>query len=97
MELQFVGKNIEVTEAIKTVTATKLEVLKKRYSQIHQINVVFHIEHDDQIAEATIHMNGLELHATAKSPDLYKSIDLLIDKLLTQLTKHKEKLTDSQR
>lgn len=45
-----------------------------------------------QIAEATLNVNGGELHATSEAEDMYAAIDGLIDKLARQLTKHKDKL-----
>lgn len=50
------------------------------------------MEKVQKIAEATVHLNGGELHATAEADDMYAAIDLLIDKLTRQLNKHKEKL-----
>lgn len=97
MELNFVGKNIEVTTALKNLTADKLQTLKKRFEHISKINIVFQVERSDQIAEGTVFLNGTEIHASATDIDLYKAIDLLVDKLLSQLTKHKEKLIDSHR
>lgn len=97
MQLHFVGKNIDVTPALKSFTTDKFKPLEKRYSHITNVNVVFHVEHHSQIAEATVHFNGTEIHASATSEDMYKSIEALADKLLGQITKHKEKLIDSHR
>jgi putative sigma-54 modulation protein len=91
MQLHYVGKNIEITTALKTFTAEKFQPLEKRYNRITNVHVVFTVEKNDQIAEATIHANGAEIHATAKSEDMYQSIEALAHKLLGQLTKHKEK------
>jgi putative sigma-54 modulation protein len=97
MQLHFVGKNIEVTDALKNITIEKFQALEKRHSHITNVHVVFVIENLTQIVEATIHVNGTEIHATARSEDMYKSIDLLVDKLVGQMTKLKEKVIDSHR
>lgn len=97
MELNFIGKNLDVTPALKTFITEKLKPLEKRYTHINSVNVVFHIERDIKIAEATLLFNGVEIHATAKDNDMYKAIDALADKLLGLVTKHKEKLIDSHR
>jgi putative sigma-54 modulation protein len=91
MQLHFTGRNVEVTPALKTFTTEKLERLKKRAANITNINVTFHIENVTHIAEANLHVDGIELHASANGSDMYSAIDMLVDKLLTQLTKHKEK------
>ncbi|MNV90277.1 Ribosome hibernation promoting factor [compost metagenome] len=50
------------------------------------------VEKVQQIAEATVHVNGGELHATSEDENMYAAIDTLIDKLARQLNKHKDKL-----
>ena len=95
MQLHFTGKNIDVTPALKAYTIEKFQPLQKRYSQISSVRVTFTVEHLSQIAEATVHMNGTELHATAKSDDMYASINALVDKLMGQINKQKEKIIDS--
>lgn len=97
MQLHYVGRNIEVTPALKTHTEEKFKSLEKRHSQIGNVHVALVIEKTDQIAEATVHLNGAEIHATAKSDDMYHSIELLVDKLLAQITKHKEKTSEHHR
>jgi putative sigma-54 modulation protein len=97
MQLHFVGKNIEITPALKEITAQKLQILEKHYQHISKINIVFEVEHITQIAEATVFMSGAEVHAAAKDNDMYKAIDLLVAKLASQITKHKEKIIDSHR
>lgn len=97
MQLHFVGKNLDVTEALKNYTTDKFKSIEKRYPSITQIQIVFYIEHIMQVAEATCHMHGSEVHASSKEDDMYKAIDALEAKLMTLLTKHKEKLIDSHR
>lgn len=93
MQLNFVGKNIEITSAIKTFVTEKFKVLEKRYSTINNINIVLHIENITHIAEATLHLNGVEVHAKAKADDMYKAIEELVDKLVGQLSKQKDKMS----
>lgn len=97
MQLHYVGKNIEITQALKTFTAEKFGPLEKRYSRITNVYVIFTVEKNNQIAEATVHANGTEIHASATSEDMYQSIEALAHKLLAQITKHKEKESEHQR
>ena len=97
MQLHLVGRNVEVTPAIKDFTIEKFKPLEKRYSHIATVNVTLHVEHLTHIAEATVHFNGAEIHATAKDADMYKAIELVVEKLLGQITKHKEKTIESHR
>lgn len=97
MEIHFTGKHIEVTEGLKTFATEKLQTLAKRNSHITNVNVVFHIERGMHKVEANVHFNGIEIHASAEEPDMYASIDALVDKLEAQIIRHKEKLIDNHR
>ena len=45
-----------------------------------------------QIADICVIGHGFKLHATAESDSLYKSFDLVVDKVETQMRKLKDKL-----
>lgn len=94
MKMHYVGKNIEVTPALKSHTDEKFSHIDKKFQNITNVFVVFTIERNDQVAEATLHINGVEIHASASTHDMYHSIDALCDKLVAQITKLKEKMTD---
>lgn len=91
MQLHFTGRNIEVTPALKTFTTDKFQRLERRYADIDTIKITFQVENVTHIAEATLHLDGTEIHASAKDNDMYAAIDSLVDKLMGQITKHKEK------
>ncbi|ATG16155.1 TPA: ribosome hibernation promoting factor [Providencia alcalifaciens] len=92
MEFQITGHNIEVTPALRETVEKKLKKLEQLFDRINSIQVVLKVEKVQQIAEATLQLNGAELHASAEDDDMYAALDLLLDKLSRQLTKHKEKL-----
>jgi putative sigma-54 modulation protein len=94
MQLHYSGQHLEITPPIKAHADAKLEVLGHKFQQITHIYVIFKVEKDAQIAEATAHIQGLEIHAEASTPDLYQSINAMTEKLSTQLEKHKEKQSD---
>ncbi len=94
MKLHYTGKNLEITPALKAHADEKFNHLEAKFKKISNVYVVFTIERNDQIAEATVHINGLEIHATATSNDMYHSIDSMAEKITAQLVKHKEKATD---
>lgn len=92
MQLHFTGRNIELTPALKTFATEKFERIQRRDAHITNVNITFHVEHVSHIAEANLHLDGAEIHASAKAEDMYSAIDALVDKLVIQITKHKEKL-----
>lgn len=92
MQITIQGHGVQVTPALKSYAQEKLEKLGKRGDQITRINAIFEIEKAQQVAKATIHASGIDIHATAEASDLYAATDLLFDKLDQQIKKHKEKV-----
>lgn len=92
MQLNITGHHIDITEALHEFITNKFKKLEQYSDRINQVNVVLSVEKINKIAEATLYVNGGELHATAEQEDMYAAIDGLIDKLVRQLNKHKDKL-----
>lgn len=92
MQLNITGHHIELTDPLRDFVNAKFAKLEQFFDRINQVNVVLKVEKVQKIAEATLHVNGGELHATSEAEDMYAAIDLLIDKLARQLNKHKDKL-----
>lgn len=91
MQLNITGQHLELTEALQEYVSTKFERLERHVDNITNVQVVLKLEKERQIAEATLHVAGADLHATAEAEDMYASIDMLTDKIDRQLIKHKEK------
>lgn len=90
------GKNIDVTPAIKDYVSKKFSKLDKYGQHIVEIVVELHVEKnpriaDNKIVDVNIYANGAVLRATEASPDMYASIDMVIDKLDRQMKKYEEK------
>ena len=92
MQLNITGQHSEITPALREFVNTKFAKLEQYSDRITQVHVVLKVERVQQIAEATLHVSGGELHATSEANDMYAAIDGLIDKLSRQLTRHKDKL-----
>lgn len=92
MQLNITGQHVEITTALREFVNTKFAKLAQYSDRITQVRIVLKVERVQQIAEATLHVSGGELHATSEADDMYAAIDVLIDKLARQLTKHKDKL-----
>ena len=93
MQVNLTGRNLEVTAALKSFTLEKMQKIEHREHKIPRVDVILHLENADHVAEANLHFLGSDIHATAKASDMYNAIDLLVDKLVAQITKHKDKIT----
>lgn len=92
MQLNITGHHVKITDTLRDFVKTKFAKLEHYFDRINQVYVVLRVDKKQQIAEATIHVNGGELHATSEHQDMYAATDGLIDKLTRQLNKHKDKL-----
>ena len=91
MQITVSGHHVEVTEPMREYVLSKFERLQRHFDQITNIDVTLIVEKLVQKAEATVHVSGADIFATANSEDMYAAIDSLSDKLDRQLIKHKEK------
>jgi putative sigma-54 modulation protein len=93
--IQFTNRNGSGSETLMQKTTEKFERLYKFASNITKIHVIFNTDNLVHIAEAEVHIPKMKpVYAEAKSEDMYKSVDSLVDKLTKQLSKHKEKVTE---
>ncbi|WP_417501081.1 ribosome hibernation promoting factor [Marinobacter sp.] len=94
MQLNISGHHVELTPALKDYVAEKFERLERHFDHISNCQVTLEVDKVRQIADATLHVVGGEIHAKAESEDMYAAIDGLVDKLDRQIIKHKEKNVD---
>jgi putative sigma-54 modulation protein len=92
MQLKLSGHHLDITSSIRQHTSDKLTKIKHHFDNVMNVNMILEVQKDLQKAEATIHVSGADLFAKAQSNDMYVSIDQLINKLDSQIIKHKEKL-----
>lgn len=90
------GENIEVTPAIREYVEAKVGKIERYFdemppeSQAH-VNLKIYSDKTGK-AEVTIPLPNIVLRAEETSPDLYGSIDLVVDKLERQIRKYKTKV-----
>ncbi len=89
MQLNISGRHLDITPALKQHTNQKLSKIKHHFDQVMNVNMTLEVQKDVQTAEATIHVRGADLFAKAESNDMYASIDKLINKLDSQILRHK--------
>ncbi|WP_267225034.1 ribosome hibernation-promoting factor, HPF/YfiA family [Dyella silvae] len=94
MQVQISGQQIEVTQALRDHVNSRLDRLTRLDDRIITLSIVLSVNKLQQRAEGTLTVSGATLHGEALENDMYVSIDVLFDKLVTQLRKHREKVCD---
>jgi putative sigma-54 modulation protein len=96
VRLQVKGKNVEVSDSIKSYALEKLGKLDKHLNDAARLELELHVERNpsisqNQVAEATIWTKGPVLRARESSSDMRASIDLLVEKLERQARRYRDK------
>lgn len=89
------GENIEVTKAIRDYSEKKVAKLERFFDDVPEATAYVNLKvYPDKTAKAevTIPLSFLVLRAEETTPDLYASIDLVVDKLERQVRKYKTKI-----
>ena len=90
------GKNIAVTEGLKTAVEDKLGKLERYFTPETEISVTLSVEKDRQKIEVTIPVKGNIIRSEQVSNDMYVSIDLVEEVIERQLKKYRTKLVTKQ-
>lgn len=90
------GKNIEVTEGLRSAVQDKIGKLEKYFTSETEAHVTLSVEKDRQKIEVTIPVKGNIIRSEQVSNDMYVSIDLVEEIIERQLKKYKNKLIEQK-
>ena len=90
------GKNIEVTQGLRSAVEDKLGKLEKYFTSDTEIIVTLSVEKERQKIEVTIPVKGNIIRSEQVSSDMYVSIDLVEEIIERQLRKYKNKIIDKK-
>lgn len=96
MRFTITGRNIEVTEGLRSAVESKLGKLEKYFDKDVDINVTLSVEKDRQKIEVTIPVKGSIIRSEQTSSNMYVSIDLVEEVIERQLKKYKNKIIQSK-
>ena len=96
MKFIIIGRNIDVTEGLKSAVQEKLGKLERYFTPETEIIVTLSVQKDKQKIEVTIPVKGNIIRAEESSNDMYVSIDLVEEVIERQLRKYKTKIVNQQ-
>jgi putative sigma-54 modulation protein len=96
VRLQVKGKNLDVSDSIRSYAELKLGKLERQLNEQTRVELELHVERNpsisaNQVAEATIFTKGPVLRAREASVDMKASIDQLTEKLLRQIEHYRDR------
>ena len=92
MKITIAGKQIELTDGLKTRIQDRFSKLDKYFYKDTEGFITLSVQKEEQIVEATIHSGSLILRVEEATSDMYTSIDNAVEILERQLRRNKTKL-----
>ncbi len=96
MRIEIRGRNLEVDDELRTHVTKRFSRVGRQVSELATLEVEISEERnpsisDNQVAEATLRLKGVTLHAREASPDMAHTVHELAEDIRRQVKKHREK------
>jgi len=92
MNITTTARHYDLAPALKDYAEGKVQNLKRYFDRIVTANLIFSLEKYRHRVEITVHVNGRDFVSVEESDDMYTSVDRSVDKLESQLRRHKDKI-----
>ena len=86
MNIAITFRHIDPSEAVKLYAQEKVAKLQRFLRQPMTANVTVALENREHIVEVRVSSGEGHYHGKEHSPDMYASIDLVVDKIERQIT-----------
>ena len=95
MRIEIRGRNVEVDDELQGHVEKRFRRVGKQVSGLAMLEVVLFEERnpsiaDSQVAEATLQLKGVTLHAREASPEMAHTVHELAEDIRRQVKKHRE-------
>ncbi len=91
MRINFTARHYKSSPRLKEYAQNEVSRLEKFYDGIISCDIILDYQKDIQIAELNLTVYGQTLTVIEKSDDIYKSIDMAVQKMERKLKRYKEK------
>ena len=92
MKLRLTGRHIDITPALKSYVETRFGRLDRYGLKVGSLQVVLDVEKLQHKAEVVGLVSGKRVQAKTATPEMYATIDALVDRVDVQFRKWKERL-----
>lgn len=94
MKVNFTGRHVEVTEALRLASTERLDKMTTFLDDVIDVHVTFSVENHRHAVELALKTRHDTFVASSESSDMYKSLAQALDKLEAQAHKrHDKKVT----
>ena len=96
MRITITGRNIDITDGLRSAVEDKLSKLEKYFTPDTDVFVTLSVEKERQKIEVTIPVKGNIIRSEQVSNDMYVSIDLVEEIIERQIRRYRKKLIDKK-
>lgn len=96
MDIQVKGRNVAVSDETRARLERRLEKVARQVSPLARVEFELWEERNPSVAakdvaEATLHLKGVTLRARECTPDMQRSLTLVVEELARQVKRHRDK------
>lgn len=93
MQVTITGRHMEITQALRDYTQQRLKKVSRYSFKPIEAAVRFSVEKYRHTVEITLWVDGNRILAKEETDEMYRSIDMAMDKIEQRLRRYKEKLS----
>jgi putative sigma-54 modulation protein len=91
MSMKITGRHLVITPALRQHIENRFERLVRYEVRLSHLEVILSVNKLQHSAEVVCTMQGRRIQAKASTREMYATVDQLVDRLGTQIRKHKER------
>ncbi|MFP3869319.1 MAG: ribosome hibernation-promoting factor, HPF/YfiA family [Syntrophobacteria bacterium] len=92
MQVSVTFRRIDASDMLRKYAEEKLYRIKKYVDEPIEAHVVLSVEKFRHLAEVSIDANGLRINGQEETEDMYSAIDMVVDKIESQIKRYRQKL-----
>ena len=97
MQTQFVFRHMESSDAMRNYAEERLGKIRRYFADPLKVSCTFTVEKIHHVAQFDVTLrNGLALHASESTENMYSSIDMALAKMERQVRKYKDRISKHQ-
>ena len=92
--MKITGRHLVITSALRQHIESRFERLVRYEVKLGHMEVILGVSKLQHSAEVVCTMQGRRIQAKASTQEMYATVDQLVNRLATQIRKHKERQAD---
>ena len=94
MRITFTGRHVQITDDVRGFVEKRANKLEGVFNFLDELQVVIEQEKTRYFAELTLLARKATFHARIKTHDVFESLDTALNRIESQVRRHKERMKD---